>query len=550
MPSLAEMIEAICSSGRTPEQIAAALDVTEQAVYTWRTGRVKKPRGDKLAAVKRLYASLGGAHSADGDEPEVVEDPSLEDDPSPSTQAATAFARSAWDVEAGEDIAPPPERHSTPPPRSPGEAFRFIHCADLHLDSPFKGIRKIDPQQAPWIALATRRAFVRLVDMAIDDEVDFVVIAGDLFDGEWKSADTGIFLSRQLTRLTAAGIPVFAVTGNHDALSVVTRSVRWPGQATLFGADAASIELPDLGVVIHGRSFGDRHEAADFVDAYPPARAGLFNLGILHTSLTGDVGHATYAPCTPAELASRGYDYWALGHVHVPRVIQESPHIVYSGNIQGRDIGETGPRGCQVVTVDGARRSTVHFVALDDVRWDRVGLSVDDIDADSVDDIVDAVVSLLESKLPEEGRLLACRIAITGATPLHRRLKIRRGTLRDDLLTVLGSQFDSRICVEQVEVNTSDPDAVERGPGPLPPRAIALLEEELRRLENQPADSLLDGEDDLRKLFNELRILDSLRPGRCDEIREPDRWVAIVKEARELLEAEIGEAVDGEGGEA
>lgn len=550
MPSLAEMIEAICARGKSPEQIAAELDVTEQAVYTWRTGRVKKPRGDKLAAVKRLYDTLAGAAVPAGEESDTPAIPPPDDESLPSTPAATALGRSAWDVEFGEDVAPPPERHATAPPRRPGEAFRFIHCADLHLDSPFKGIRKIDPQQAPWIALATRRAFVRLVDMAIDDDVDFVVIAGDLFDGEWKSADTGIFLSRQLTRLTTAGIPVFAVTGNHDALSVVTRSVRWPGQATLFGPAAGSVELPDLGVVIHGRSFGDRHEAADFVDAYPPARAGLFNLGILHTSLTGDLGHATYAPCTPAQLASRGYDYWALGHVHVPREIQVSPRIVYAGNIQGRDIGETGPRGCQVVTVDAARQSTVHFVALDDVRWDRIELSVADIDADSVDDIVAAIVALLESKLPEEGRLLACRITLTGATPLHRRLKIRRGTLRDDLLTVLGSQFDSRICVEQVVVNTTDPDAVEPGPGPLPPRAIELLEEELRRLENQPADALLDDEDDLRKLFNDLRVLDSLHPRRGDEIREPDRWTAIVKEARDLLKAEIGEAGDGEGGDA
>jgi len=549
MPSLAEMIELICAMGRTPEQIAAELDVTEQAVYTWRTGRVKKPRGDKLDGVKRLYTSLVGAAPAGGDHPDAPVNTPHDDNAHPSIPAETPLERSGWDADAADEIAPPPERHAAPPPRSPGEAFRFIHCADLHLDSPFKGIRKIDPQQAPWIALATRRAFVRLVDMAIDDDVDFVVIAGDLFDGEWESADTGIFLSRQLTRLTAAGIPVFAVTGNHDALSVVTRSVRWPGQATLFGPAAGSVEVPDIGVVIHGRSFGDRHEAADFVDAYPPARAGLFNLGILHTSLTGDLGHATYAPCTPAQLASRGYDYWALGHVHVPRVIHTAPHIVYSGNIQGRDIGETGQRGCQVVTVDAARQPTVHFVALDDVRWDRIELSVDDIDADSVDDIVAAVVSLLESKVPEEGRLLACRITLTGATPLHRRLKIRRGTLRDDLLTVIGSQFDSRICVEQVVVNTTDPDAVEPGPGPLPPRAVELLEEELRRLVNQPADALLDDEEDLRKLFNELRILDSLHPRRGDEIREPDRWMAIVNEARDLLKAEIGAAGDGEGGD-
>lgn len=549
MPSLAEMIELICAMGRTPEQIAAELDVTEQAVYTWRTGRVKKPRGDKLDGVKRLYTSLVGTGPAGGDHPDAPVNPPRDDKAHPSMPAATDLYRSGWDADAAEDIAPPPDRHATPPPRGPAEAFRFIHCADLHLDSPFKGIRKIDPQQAPWIALATRRAFVRLVDMAIDDDVDFVVIAGDLFDGEWKSADTGIFLSRQLSRLTAARIPVFAVTGNHDALSVVTRSVRWPEQATLFGTIAGSVELSDLGVVIHGRSFGDRYESSDFVDGYPSARPGLFNLGILHTSLTGDPGHAEYAPCTPVQLAGRGYDYWALGHVHVPRVIHTAPHIVYSGNIQGRDIGETGPRGCQVVTVDEARRPTVHFVPLDDVRWERVEVSMADIEGSSVDEVVAAVVSRLESNLPEEGRLLACRIEITGATTLHLRLKSLRGTVRDDILAVLGSQFDARICLEQVEVNTIDPDAVEPGPGPLPPRAIELLEEEFRRLENLPADALLDDEEDLRKLFDELRILDRLHPGRCEEIQKPDRWAAVVRESRDVLGTEIGELGDREGGD-
>jgi DNA repair exonuclease SbcCD nuclease subunit len=231
-------------------------------------------------------------------------------------------------------------------------------------------------------------------------------------------------------------------------------------------------------------------------------------------------------------------------------VIQGSPHIVYSGNIQGRDIGETGSRGCQVVTVDMARRPTVHFVPLDDVRWERLEVPLEGMDASStVDDVVAAVVRRLESSIPEEGRLLACRVELTGVTPLHRRLKSRRGTVRDDILAVIDSQFDARICLEQVEVRTSDPDAVPAGPGPWPPRALTLLEEEFRRLEDLPFDTLLEEQADLRRLFDELRILDSLHPRRCESLQEADRLRAFVAESREVLGAEIGEAGERGGDE-
>lgn len=542
MPTVAEMIEAILSHGKTLEEIATAADVTVQAVYSWQSGRVRRPRRDALRRIEDLHRSVVGGAPVPPPPAEAADPASAEAEGPAFPTAATRPIR-ADSVEMP-DAAPPPERHATPPPRAAGEAFRFIHCADLHVDSPLKGLRRVDPRHASWIQMATRRAFTRLVDMAIADEVAFVVIAGDLFDGEWKSADTGIYISRQLARLTTAGIHVFAIAGNHDAASVVSRSVRWPEAARRFGDTAESIELPDLGIVIHGRSFGDRYVSSDFVEGYPPARPGLFNLGILHTSLAGDSGHATYAPCTPRELAGRGYDYWALGHVHVPRVVQTDPHIVYSGNIQGRDIGETGPRGCQVVTVDSARRPSVHFVPLDDVRWERIQVPVDGHDAQTVDDVVATVIDVLESRLPDDDRLLACRVVLTGATPLHRRLFSRRGSLRDEVAAVIDSQVDGRICIEQVVVQTTDPDAAPPADGAMPPRAVALLDEEFQRLRTLGVDSLLAEDPELRKLFNELRVLDSIQSGRRDSIQAADRWATFIAEASEVLNAEIGEATD------
>ena len=376
MPSVAEMIQALAAHGMSNEAIAQAVGKSTQAVSSWATGKVANPHRATREGIETLYRSVVGAGT--GDALPFPAATAIPEEDAAQTPSGSFRSSATRDSEPAVEPPPLPVRRTSPPPRAPAESFRFIHCADLHIDSPLKGLQKIDPRYAEWIRTATREAFKRLVGMAIADQVNFVVIAGDLYDGDWKSADTGIFVSRQLRQLADAGIPVFAITGNHDALSVVTRSVRWPETARRFSDTAESIEIPDLRVVIHGRSFGDRHESSDFVTAYPAPQAGMFNLGLLHTSLGGGEGHATYAPCSPAQLTAIGYDYWALGHVHVPRVVQSAPHIVYSGNIQGRDIGETGPRGCYVVTVDGGRNVAPHFVELDDVRWERIEVAVGD----------------------------------------------------------------------------------------------------------------------------------------------------------------------------
>jgi exonuclease SbcD len=538
MPTVAEMIQAILAHGISKEDIAQRLGRSVQAVYSWQTGRVPNPHRATRDRIEELYRSVAGggtgfvATAATHAAPNEAADDPPAGVPAPGGMIAASTP---------DDTVPLPDRHTEPPPRTADEAFRFIHCADLHIDSPLKGLRKIDPRYAEWIRAATRRSFIRLVDMAIENQVDFIVIAGDLYDGDWKSADTGIFLNRQLKRLADAGIPVFAITGNHDALSVVTRSVKWPDAARCFGNAAESVEIPDLGVVIHGRSFGARYEGADFVAGYPPPVAGSFNIGLLHTSLTGAVGHAEYAPCSPAQLAAIGYDYWALGHVHVPRVMQTNPHIVYPGNIQGRDIGETGPRGCFVVTVDQARNPSPHFVALDDVRWSRIEVAVDAIEVETPEDVIEAAIEAIEGAMPNDERLLACRVVLKGATQLHAKLVSRGGSLREEVANSAGSQLE-RVCLEEVTVETTDPESATRVPE-ADGRAIALLGEEFARLEDTAITTLLQESSDLKKLFDDLRVLDSVQAGRRSELQQPESWQDFVKEARQLLEAELGGSV-------
>ncbi len=560
MPTVSEMINALLARGITDEDIAEHVGKTVQAVYTWKTGRVENPHPRTRRRIEDLYARVLGtventplpAAAKAPDEPTPRPVPAVAPPSGATFQAGggqpaverpiPAMPTDPSDQHISADAVPQPERHGTPPQPTADEAFRFIHCADLHLDSPLKGLWKIDPRYAEWIRSATRKAFTRLVDMAVEDQVDFVVIAGDLYDGDWKSADTGIFLNRQLKRLADAEIPVFAVTGNHDALSVVTKSVKWPETAHCFGDTAASVVLSDVGVVVHGRSFGERYQGADFVTAYPPPHAGLFNLGLLHTSLTGAAGHAQYAPCSPAQLAGMGYDYWALGHVHVPRVVQENPHIVYAGNIQGRDIGETGARGCYVVTVDQDRTPVPHFVALDDVRWARIELALDAIDVDTPEDVIGSVLDAIESEVPPDQRLLACRVELTGATPLHRQLVSRRGSLREEVANSAETQLE-RICLEDVVVKTKA--STDARPEPSADgRAIAMISEEFARLKGMAFEDLLEKEPDLKKLFDQLAVLNSIQAGRREDLL-PAAWNSFVREAQELLEAQLGSSVSG-----
>lgn len=195
--------------------------------------------------------------------------------------------------------------------------FSFIHAADLHLGSPLVGIAARDPELAARLATASREAFTALVNQAIAHRVSFLIVAGDIYDGEWKDTSIGLFFNRQVSRLIREGILVYTLRGNHDAVSVVTQSVRLPEGVFEFPSRSAdTVLLDDLKVAIHGRSFSNRAVSENFATSYPAARVGWFNIGVLHTSCNGRPGHDPYAPCSLEDLVSKGYQYWALGHIH------------------------------------------------------------------------------------------------------------------------------------------------------------------------------------------------------------------------------------------
>ena len=263
--------------------------------------------------------------------------------------------------------------------------FRFLHAADIHLDSPLHGLSRYEGLPEDDIRGATRAAFDNLVQRAIDEDVDFVVIAGDLFDGEWKDMSTGLYFARAMGRLDRAEIPVFLLAGNHDAASVITRSIPWPPNVRLFSARRPETHLlAELQVAVHGQSFSTPAVTDNLVPSYPAAAEHHFNIGMLHTALAGRKGHADYAPCSLDDLKAKQYDYWALGHVHQHEIVCEAPHVVFPGNIQGRTIRETGPKGAVIVTVEDGQVSSIDRLDLDVIRWLAVDIDCTDVPADSI----------------------------------------------------------------------------------------------------------------------------------------------------------------------
>lgn len=303
--------------------------------------------------------------------------------------------------------------------------FCFLHAADLHLDSPMRGLARQPDAPIERLRGATRAALKNVVDLAIERDVAFVVLAGDLYDGDWPDYHTGLFFVGQLQRLVQHDIAVFMVYGNHDAASQITRSLTLPEGVVVFGTEAATTAaVPGVPAVVHGRSYGRRDETRNLAVEYPDAQPGVLNVGLLHTALGGAPGHAHYAPCSLEDLSSKGYHYWALGHVHTHHVVQTDPHVVFSGNTQARHAGETGPKGCVIVHADAHGVSDVEFVETDTVRWARIELTAEpDATAGAV--IQAATEAIAEAIDDADGRLLTARVTVSGRTLAHKELSSR-----------------------------------------------------------------------------------------------------------------------------
>ncbi|WNG61158.1 DNA repair exonuclease [Archangium gephyra] len=300
--------------------------------------------------------------------------------------------------------------------------FKFVHAADLHLDTPFRGV-PADSGLTGTFQQATFRAFSRIVDVCLREHVAFLVLAGDLFDAKDRSVRARLALRRELDRLHMAGIQTFIVHGNHDPLSGDTGALGLPDSVKVFGADWEEVEVRREGRVlcrVQGISYPEA-EMRENLSARFRRTAPDFTVGLLHANLGGVEGHANYAPCTVEDLAARGLDYWALGHVHTRAeyVLAGGAVAVYPGNPQGRHVNEPGERGCVLVEVEEGRTRR-RFVPVDRVRWHRLEVGLTGLG--SLDGLVAAVTEQVDASCPDELEGHAVRLTLTGRGPLHREL--------------------------------------------------------------------------------------------------------------------------------
>lgn len=382
--------------------------------------------------------------------------------------------------------------------------MKFIHTADIHLDSPLSGLAAYKDAPAELLRTVTRDAFSRLVDVAIEEAVDFMVIAGDLYDGTWKDYNTGHFFCREMGRLNKVGIPVYLLYGNHDAESEMTKKLTLPTNVHTFESRKANtFRIDALKVAVHGRSYKEAATLDNLVTSYPLPVAGWLNIGVLHTALGGYAAHANYAPCTLAELNAKSYHYWALGHVHEHAILQKDPWVVFPGNLQGRHIRETGARGAMLVTADETGIQSVERLLVDSLRWHRV-----EVDASGVATLpeVSRLVGQAFEKLvtgTPESIYLSVRVAILGKTQAHGELFGLEKQLREEILGQAAALGIHRLWVEKVCLETEP--SVDASQMATRSDAIADLQ---KFLADAPGDAeLLDSLlDDLRPLVDKMPL--------------------------------------------
>ena len=413
--------------------------------------------------------------------------------------------------------------------------MKILHTADIHVDSPLRGLSAVGDAPVDELRGATRMAVENLVDLAVRDAVDCVVVAGDLYDSERDDYDTAVFLHRQFARLVESGIPVVLAYGNHDAASEITRRLRPPQGVRVLALDAPeTVVLGDLGLAVHGQSYATRAITDNLSAAYPAPVPGMANVGVLHTALDGRPGHDPYAPCTVDGLVARGYAYWALGHVHQRDDIErDGQHIVFPGNLQGRHAKETGPKGATVVVFDGDRVVSATHHPLDVVRWVRV--TVDVSGATDVDEVCTRVVDAVAGS-PDvvDGMLCAIRVAVVGEMAATDRLVVDRQRwttqLRADLAGSSGRRW-----LEKVELRTSRPE-----------RAAGAASDAVQAVRDLVATAAADPglQAELAGIFDPLRTRLGAEAGALDAVGAtglgPAGVAALLPEVEALLLAELG----------
>jgi predicted phosphodiesterase len=424
--------------------------------------------------------------------------------------------------------------------------YRFVHAADIHLDSPLRSLVLRDPELAELIGGATRRAWVNVVELCLTEQVDALLVAGDLYDGDQTSMKTARFLAEQIRRLHEAGIGVFVIRGNHDALSRITRELTFPDSVKVFGGRAEAVSVERTGghfpVAVHGISFARPQAPESLLPRFRPPVAGAVNIALLHTSLAGAPGHDPYAPCSLADLDAAGFDYWALGHIHKRSVVQGRSAVVMPGMPQGRDINEDGAKSVTLVTIADDRSITVEERVTSVAQFERVA-----VDLTGIEDWREMVAALATSLEHARGRVasehMVARLRFTGTTPLAWRLRCDRDLLRAeaaDRAYVIGKSW-----IEKLDIDCRAPGVADGADGV--PAADPVIE--LRRLIGDEVVASAAYQTEIATIAEELR---GQLPPECrqwlgaDEAAFQQAVAALVQDGAEDVIARLRARADTE----
>ncbi len=343
-------------------------------------------------------------------------------------------------------------------------SFKFIHTADLHLDSPFRGLTHIPEHIYKSIQISTFSAFDKIIDYCIEYNVDFLLISGDIFDTDERSIKAEIYFSKGLERLNQQGINVYIIHGNHDPVNKIKSKFNWPENVYSFSAKKVenfSFYKENEEVArIYGRSYPTKAFLENIVPDYLVKKAdNVFNIGLLHTNVDGNKEHGSYAPTTLSELKNTDIDYWALGHIHKAGILlDKAPMIVYSGTPQGGNIKETGDKSCLLVEVEKSNIKKTKWLNTSRIIWEQLDIDISGVETtDQVIKLIEEEIDVVFSKteLP-----MIIRIKLVGRTDYD----IHKGNKVQDIFESLNEQYSDQnkwLLIESIKVKTKPTISIE-----------------------------------------------------------------------------------------
>lgn len=330
----------------------------------------------------------------------------------------------------------------------------FLHIADLHLDSPFSGLSNLPKSIFKRVQESTFTSLSRLINAAIEERVDLVVISGDLFDGEDRSLRAQSRFRREMERLQKQDIDVYIIHGNHDHLGGSWPHFEWPSNVHVFTSEEVEVKAYEKGgqvlAYIYGFSYMRKSVEENKTRFYVKKEEVPYHIGLLHGSIEGESSHSRYAPFLLSELQQKEFDYWALGHIHKREVLSENPPIIYPGNIQGRHRKETGEKGGYLVTLSSQGASTT-FIPTAEILWETTSFDISGIK--SYNELTDQLLTI-KDRLRKGKQGLFLTIELTGSGPLHESLQDI--TTQEDVVTLLNDDEESInfVWVNKVKFNS------------------------------------------------------------------------------------------------